>query len=151
MLIHKSPRFNAGELDGCQAAVTAAGIEYSEMVSMAKSLTRLFRKDEYPPLRGTFLKIQRDVGILYTRGGVEFNETYPGMYMLRSLRIEAARTKRSLQTHAAEILALTKMNWNDTQLDGSLPITLRAASQVESIVRYLNPNDQLPTDYSFYM
>ncbi|MDV6030669.1 MAG: hypothetical protein F9B45_11315 [Phycisphaera sp. RhM] len=118
---------------------------------MSKSFTRLFRKQEYPPLRGTMLTLEKDVGILYTRGSVEFYETYPGMYMPRTLRIEAARTERSLESHAAEILALTKMNWNDTQLDGSLPITLRAARQVGSILRYLGPKDDLPHDYSFYM
>ena len=151
VVIHKSSPFSPGELEGCQSAVNDWKIEYSEMVSMSKSFTRLFRKQEYPPLRGTMLTLEKDVGILYTRGSVEFYETYPGMYMPRTLRIEAARTERSLESHAAEILALTKMNWNDTQLDGSLPITLRAARQVGSILRYLGPKDDLPHDYSFYM
>lgn len=35
------------------------------------------------------------------------------------------------ESHVTEILALTKMNWNDTQLDGALPITIRAAGKLE--------------------
>jgi len=103
-------------LEGCSAAVNEWQIEYCEMLSMTKSFVRLFRKEEYPPLRGTLLTLEENIGHLYTRGSVEFYETYPGMYMPRTLRIEAARTERSLESHAEEILALTKMNWNDTPL-----------------------------------
>ena len=151
VVIHKSSAFSPAELEGCGAAVSDWRIEYCEMLSMTKSFVRLFRKEEYPPLRGTLLTLEPTVAHLYTRGSVEFYETYPGMYMPRTLRIEASRTERSLESHAAEILALTKMNWNDTQLDGAMPITIRAARQVGKILRYLGPNDNLPHKYSFYM
>jgi hypothetical protein len=35
-----------------------------------------------------------------------------------------------------ECLALSKMNWNNTRFDRLLPITLRAAKQVGSILKY---------------
>jgi len=150
-VIHKSSSFSPAELEGSSAAVREFQIEYCEMLSMAPSFVRLFRKEEYPPLRGTLLILEPSVAHLYTRGSVEFYETYPGMYMPRTLRIEAARTERSLESHAVEILALTKMNWNDTQLDGALPITIRAARQVGKILRYLGQNENLPHKYSFFM
>ncbi|MBX3419019.1 MAG: hypothetical protein KF851_15550 [Pirellulaceae bacterium] len=151
VVIHKTSSFNAAEIYGFNAAINDLNIEYCEMLSLSKSFTRLFRKGEYPCLRGTLLILEQDLGILYTRGSVEFYETYPGMYMPRTLKIEAARTERSLRAHAEEILALTKMNWNDTQLDGSVPITIRAARQVGKILRYLAPSDAIPPKYSFYM
>ncbi len=151
VVIHKTSSFNAAEICGFNAAVNDLNIEYCEMLSLSKSFIRLFRKGEYPCLRGTLLTLEHDLGILYTRGSVEFYETYPGMYMPRTLRIEAARTERSLRAHAEEILALTKMNWNDTQLDGSVPITIRAARQVGKILRYLTPSDAILPKYSFYM
>jgi hypothetical protein len=43
------------------------------------------------------------------------------------------------------------MNWNDTQLDGAMPITIRAARQVGDILKYANPDDDVPPHYSFYM
>jgi hypothetical protein len=52
---------------------------------------------------------------------------------------------------AQEILALTKMNWNNTQFDRREPITIRAARQVGSILKYLGKNDPLERHYRFYM
>ena len=43
------------------------------------------------------------------------------------------------------------MNWNDTQFDGGMPITIRAARQVGSILKYSGPSDPVPSQYSFYM
>jgi hypothetical protein len=39
---------------------------------------------------------------------------------------------------AAEVLALTKMNWNSTQFDGALPIPIRAARQVGRVLKHLS-------------
>lgn len=52
---------------------------------------------------------------------------------------------------AKEVLALTKMNWNNTQFDGKWPITLLAAKKVGSILRHLGPADQCQPHYGFYM
>jgi argonaute-like protein implicated in RNA metabolism and viral defense len=52
----------------------------------------------------------------------------------------------------SEILALTKMNWNNTQFDGKYPITLQCARRVGDIMKYLGENDAEPQiSYSFYM
>jgi hypothetical protein len=89
--------------------------------------------------------------ILYTRGSVEFFATYPGMYMPRPVRITADKAEQTPRYLAEEILALTKMNWNDTQFDGGMPITIRAAWEVGDILRYAGPTDAIPPHYSFYM
>jgi hypothetical protein len=52
---------------------------------------------------------------------------------------------------AEEILALTKMNWNNTQFDNSMPITVRAARQVGAILKYLDRTSTTPTSYAYYM
>ena len=40
----------------------------------------------------------------------------------------------------SDTLALTKMNWNNTQFDGHAPITIRAARQVGNILNYVGPD-----------
>jgi len=72
----------------------------------------------YPPLRGTFLELEQNKFALYTRGSVEFFATYPGMYVPQALGIRSKRPIRGRFFLAQEILALTKMNWNNTQFDG---------------------------------
>ena len=102
-------------------------------------------------MRGTFLTLDDRHQILYTRGSVEFYATYPGMYMPRSLLIVCDRVEQTPRYLAEEILSLTKMNWNDTQFDGGMPITIRAAQQVGSILRYSAASDPIPAQYSFFM
>lgn len=64
------------------------------------------------------------------------------MYVPRSLRFRCDRSDQTPVSLAKEILALTKMNWNNTQFDNSEPITLHAARQVGDILKYLGPTDQ---------
>ena len=52
---------------------------------------------------------------------------------------------------ASELLALTKMNWNATPLDGHQPITLRTADTIADILRHLGPDDPMAGRYAFYM
>ena len=49
-------------------------------------------------------------------------------------------------------MALTKMNWNNTQLDNSLPITIKAARQVGEILKYITEDGAyVEPNYCFYM
>lgn len=52
---------------------------------------------------------------------------------------------------ATEILALSKMNWNNTQFDGGWPITLRAAKQVAAILRQCSDEAAVQARYAYYM
>jgi len=52
---------------------------------------------------------------------------------------------------AKEILALTKMNWNSTQFDGSMPLTITAASGVGKVLKHCAEGQRIEPRYSFYM
>jgi len=151
VVVHKSSVHNDAEVKGFTKAIEEFQIHSCEMISLRKSFTRLFRKGLYPPLRGTFLTLDDNSHVLYTRGSVDFYATYPGMYMPRTVRIGCDQIEQTPRYLAEEILALTKMNWNDTQFDGGFPITLRAAREVGDILKYLGPEDAIQPHYSFYM
>jgi hypothetical protein len=76
---------------------------------------------------------------------------YPGMYVPRALEIELVATEESPKVLAQEILALTKMNWNNTQFDSSNPITVTAARQVGGILKYAGDMKDIQSRYAFYM
>jgi hypothetical protein len=82
---------------------------------------------------------------------VDFFETYPGMYVPLPLEIDIERAEQTPTFLAREILVLTKMNWNTTQFDNALPITLHAADQVGDILKHLSEDDEIQPRYSFYM
>lgn len=151
VVIHKSSTYTSDEIDGFLSAIHNHKIDLIDLISISKSLTRLFRIGSYPPLRGTFLSLDERSHILYTRGSVDFFSTYPGMYVPRPLLFRCEHTEQTPIFLAKEILALTKMNWNNTQFDGGDPITLHAAYQVKGILKYVDKCDDIPSSYRFYM
>jgi hypothetical protein len=151
-MLHKTSSFTPGELEGFQAAAESERLDQLELIWMPREeSTRLFRMGEQPPLRGTMLSLTDTRHILYTRGAVPFYKTYPGMYVPNALPFRLVDVDSSAERIAAELLALTKMNWNATQLDGRLPITVRTADAIGSILKHLSDNDRPAPRYAFYM
>src|SRR5260221_9411474 len=74
--------------------------------------------------------------VLYSKGSVEFNPTYPGMRVPQPIGIRPALRTRSARDTGGEILALTKMNWNQTWLDGRYPAKLRTANLSRSKIGF---------------
>ena len=153
VVLHKSSSFDRDEIEGFTEAVEHNRLDHYDFVSLGESTIRVFRNGEYPALRGTLLNLDARTHALYTRGGVDFFETYPGMYVPVPLLFRCEDTTETSRTIAQELLALTKMNWNNTQFDGREPITVRAAKQVGSILKYIPEDEDHRIDprYSFYM
>ena len=151
VVLHKSSVYTDGELSGFQAAVDEQGVDSADFVTLQHSSAKLFRAGAYPPLRGTLLALDAQSQVLYTRGSVEFFEAYPGMYVPVPLWVRCQRVEQTPTALAAEILALTKMNWNSSQFDNMEPITLRAAKQVGDILKHVPPGGALEPRYSYYM
>lgn len=117
----------------------------------ANDPVRIFRSAAHPPLRGTLLSLDTHQHVPYTRGSVPYYGTYPGMYIPSPLTFRLIDTESSPEHLAEELLALTKVNWNQTQLDGREPITLRTADRVGEILRHLDPQDRAQGRSAFYM
>lgn len=151
VVIHKSSTYTVGELTGFQAAVDEQGVDSADFITLQGSSTKLFRAGTYPPWRGTLFSLDDESQVLYTRGSVEFFTAYPGMYVPVPLWLRCQRVEQTPAALAAEILALTKMNWNSSQFDNMEPITLRAAKQVGDILKHVAPGGHLEPRYSYYM
>ena len=151
VVLHKSSGFNAPESAGFERAAETNRVHSLELMSLRDSGVRLLRIGAYPPLRGTFLQLEDGEYALYTHGSVDFFATYPGMYVPQALGIRVEKAEQGPLFLAQELLALTKMNWNNTQFDNFEPITLKAARKVGSIFKYMKPTDAFQSRYSFYM
>lgn len=73
------------------------------------------------------------------------------MYVPTPLEVRMFDHDSSLEDVCKEILGLSKMNWNNTQLDGKLPITLECAKRVGDIMKYVDKNEKPQVSYSYYM
>ncbi|TCR65452.1 hypothetical protein [Bosea sp. BK604] len=153
LVIHKSSPYHPEELAGFNAALDELGIEQADLLWLPrKSNVRLLRDGDYPPLRGTSMRLDKSSALLYTRGSVDFFATYPGLYVPNPLLLKAhRRDETEWEELLRETLALTKMNWNNTQFDGGLPITMRAARQVGEILRHMPEGITPDPRYRFYM
>jgi hypothetical protein len=151
VVVHKTSKMTDGEIHGFQSATEKHKIDVVELLSMRRSFTRLFRAGTYPPLRGTFLRLQKATGLLYLRGSVQFFQTYPGMYVPRPLEFFVARSEATVEQIAKEILSLSKLNWNNTQFDGGEPITVRAARRVGDILKCVPEGGEVQPSFRYYM
>jgi hypothetical protein len=153
IVIHKTSRFNAPELVGCRNGAKEEKIEVLDFLSLSeREDERLFRYGRYPPLRGTILALDKRDYRIYTRGSVEFFETYPGQYVPRPLAFRCESIEETPRNLARELMALTKMDWNRTRFDGHTPLTIEAARRVGDILRYV-PEEQedIADSYAYYM
>lgn len=150
IVILKTSRFEAGEVDGIGAACDEMQIERRDLlwISGNPHIT-LVREGNYPPLRGSFLQLGREA-LLFTRGSVPYYRTYPGLRVPRPLLLRPHTCDTPLAELAADILALTKMNWNSTQFDQALPIPIRAARQVGRVLKHVSFGQAEQSDYRFY-
>lgn len=152
IVVHKTSEFDAAELAGFLDVAKQRDIGAVDFLSFsAGGAPRLFRVGPYPPLRGTMLSLDARSHVLYTRGSVDFYSTYPGMYVPNPLLFRCDHVEQTPKFLAKEVLALSKMNWNDTKFDGSAPITITAAKRVGSILKYVEEGERIAPRYSYYM
>ena len=151
LVLHKSSAFRDSEKEAFEGVAYNCGIQKIDFVSIRDSSFRLFRKGLYPPYRGTLVNFDEGLCNLYTRGSIEYYETYPGVYIPEPIEVDARDADMSPTRICEEILALTKMNWNNTQFDGKYPITIECARRVGQVMKYLQESDKPQIKYSYYM
>jgi hypothetical protein len=150
VVIHKSSIFRPEEIEGFQEAADAERVTELELLAISPSRTRISAR-KHAPLRGTHVQLDNQHQVLYTSGSVPFYEIYPGPYVPQPIGIVLQQCEQSAEQHAREILALTKLNWNNSRLDGREPITMRAARSIGTILRHVDEGDVVGARYGFYM
>jgi len=152
VVIHKASDFTEEEADGFRSAAEARRLDALDLIWITSSEgIRAYRRGQAPPLRGTVIELADTEALLYTAGSIDFYSTYPGMHVPTPIGIRALMPTRSITALAAEVMALSKMNWNQTRLDGRLPVTLRTAEQVKRVLRFVDSSSPVAARYAQYM
>lgn len=151
VIVLKTSQFREEEAQGILQALESAGTELRDLVWVQESCSvKLLRDGNYPVMRGTFVDLDGK-GLLYTNGSIPYYGTYPGQYDPKPLLLCPHKGSDSTVAQIArEVLSLTKINWNSTQINQKLPIPIRAARKVGEILKYLN-DDKASTDYRKYI
>jgi hypothetical protein len=139
----------AGYCEACPAGVKVVGIR----VRADRDGPRLFRDGSMPVLRGTFLKISDRSALLYGAGFKPRLGTYDGTEVPVPLRIDIEHGEASIRQVAADILGLTKLNYNACKLGESQPVTVRFSDAVGEILianPRIPPNER-QASFRFYI
>ena len=89
--------------------------------------------------------------LLYTSGYIPFMKIYPGPHVPRPLEIVQHIGDTLPEQISQEILALTKLNWNNADFANNRPITLQFSQKVGSILKEV-PSESTPKNkYMYYM
>ena len=151
VVVHKSSNFSHEEIEGFESVTEVLNIDTVDFVTVMDSKLRLFRNGNYPPYRGTLVRLDDSRQLLYTRGSVWYYQTYPGLYVPRPIEIRVVKSEESANFISREIHGLTKLNWNNTQFDGKYPVTLGCSRKVGEIMKYLKDSDTPQIRYGYYM
>lgn len=151
IVIHKTSPFSKEEIDGFNSSLK--GIEMADYVHLRlDSGVMLFPESQrYPPIRGTLL-YQNSKSILYTTGYVPSLRTYMGSSVPAPLEIDTYRQDSTPEQIAKDIMALTKLDWNNTDFNKRLPVTIGVSKKVGAILSETKArNVEPPQNYKYYM
>lgn len=133
VVIHKSSRYWPGELLGFQRAVSAVP-EFDLVSIWSNDRVRLLRQASYPVLRGTQFSVG-EITYLYTTGYIPTMRAFPHGHVPSPLQIADHYGDASMEQICAEILALSKLNWNSAFFAAAEPITLKFSRAVSNVMR----------------
>lgn len=151
IIVMKTSQFREEEAAGIFEALDEARAELRDLVWVQESYSvKVFRDGNYPVMRGTFVELDGK-GLLYTNGSIPYYGTYPGMYDPKPLLLcPYPGSDSTIAQTANEVLSLTKINWNSTQMNQKLPIPIRAARAVGEVLKYVT-DQKVSSDYARYI
>ncbi|RZN37625.1 MAG: hypothetical protein EFT35_05870 [Methanophagales archaeon ANME-1-THS] len=151
VVVHKTSHFTEDEQHGFNEALENIEIvDFVHIISKMKIMA--FPRGDYPALRGTMV-IKGDESLLYTSGFVPALDTYMGASVPQPLLLRLTRLESTPKQIGKDILALTKLDWNNADFNTREPVTISVSQKVgevlsESIARGIkNP----PSNYRYYM
>lgn len=152
VVVHKSTEFQDEEMEGFSSA--AEGVEVLDLIHIyRRSNVRFFyEKNIYPPLRGTLLTGSGSPAFLYTTGFIQALGTYPGTTVPWPLEYAWKKMDSNVSLVAKDIMALTRLDWNNSDFSRSQPVTISVSHKVGEILAESEAKGvKAPTSYSYYM
>ncbi len=114
-------------------------------------MLKLYRRGSHPILRGLAHLQDSRTGYLWTSGFVPRVQTYDGKEVPRPLRIDICCGDVAIETVLADVMALTKLNYNTCKFGGASPVTLRFADAVGEILTAGPLEVDAPLSFKFYI
>lgn len=137
LFIHGRTKFNDEEWAAFQEAAPKGTNIVGVRINTTTGDVKLFRDGDYPVLRGTAMVLNDKNAYLWTNGFLPRLDTYIGPETPNPLFITILRSTGEtppLKTVLADIMGLTKINYNACNYNDGLPVTVRFADKVGDIL-----------------
>lgn len=152
LFIHGRTRFNDDEWRGFRNAAPA-GTKMSGVRIHPISGLKLYRPEsEHPVMRGLAYVEDKHRAYLWSKGFVPRLRTYPGREVPNPLLVDVCRGDADIEVVVADVLRLTKLNYNTCQFADGVPVTLKFADAVGEVLT-AGPidSDQAPLPFRHYI
>jgi hypothetical protein len=150
VFVHGKARFADDEWrgfeDGAGSDMKVIGVRIRDDRTL-----RLFRPDENTVLRGLAFVRDGRTAYLWTRGFVPRLQTYAGREVPLPLLVDVCKGEADIRIVLADLLALTKLNYNACSFADGLPVTLRFADAVGEILTAGPPKASPPLSFKHYI
>lgn len=133
LFIHGRTRFNDAEWAGFGSAVPKSTNLVGVRIVRSQEM-KLFGPGVIPLLRGSMYRLTDRRALLWTSGYIPQLSTYPGREVPNPLLVEICRGESNLDVVLADVMGLTKVNFNACLFSDGLPVTLRFADAVGEIL-----------------
>lgn len=163
--VHKSTEFKSDEIAGCMEALHLC--ESVDLIQVVEDVpwrgvriegSRGATKGQaaaYPVERGSLLGLGGRDALIWTHGVSKIvgpKEYFQGgKGTPKPLRLVRHAGHGSWDRSAADVLALTKMNWNNDALYDHLPVTLANAKTLARVVKRMDTLGASPYPFRFFM
>jgi hypothetical protein len=167
VVVHKSTAFQNAEIDGCFDAL--GRVDEIELIQVIEDTAwRAVQLDaprsgigrgipaRYPLRRGALLHLGGYETLLWTQGNapeVAYTGSYfkEGVGIPRPLLLRRWAGRGPAEPMAGEVLALTKMNWNNDALYDTVPTTLRYAHTLAQVIKTMPALQPKPYSYRLFI
>ncbi|WP_156465037.1 hypothetical protein [Mesorhizobium sp. Root552] len=150
VFIHGRTRFSSTEIEGFRSAVPA-GTKITGIQITRPNDLKLFSEGRRPILRGLALPMDDRNAFLWTLGYIPKLKTYPGREVPSPLKVRIVFGETKINQVLADILALTKINFNACLFGDGLPVTLRFADDIGEILTAIPDVGSKPLPFRHYI
>ena len=102
-------------------------------------------------MRGLAHKVTPSRAYLWSTGYVPRLDTYPGWETPNPILVEIVRGDPEIEIVLADILGLTKLNYNSCEFSASMPVTLSFADAVGEILMAAPSESTPPLPFRYYI
>ena len=152
--IHGRTTFNEEEWKAFKKAAPKGTNVVGVRIKETHGESKLFRGGDYPVMRGSAIILDDRNALLWTNGFVPRLDTYIGPETPNPLSITVLRStgrRPRIRTALADIMGLTKINYNACNYNDGLPVTIRFANKVGDVLTMGSARDAEKQPLKFYV